>query len=85
MAEIVNRKGLHARAAAELVKVVDQFNSDIVIEYQGKAAPGNSLIHLLTLGAKQGSVINIKATGQQSSAAIDALSTLVARGFYEEH
>ncbi len=74
---------MHARAAAEVVKLVDQFQSDITITHQGKQVPADSLIHLLTLAANCGKTVEICANGPDEQRAIDALEKLIRDGFYE--
>jgi phosphocarrier protein len=80
---IVNAKGMHVRAAAEVVKLVEQFQSQITIELQGKRVAADSLIHLLTLSANCGKTIEISASGSDEQQAIDALEQLINQGFYE--
>lgn len=80
---IVNSKGMHVRAAAEVVKLVEQFRSEITMEHEGKRVPADSLIHLLTLSANCGKTIEITAHGPDEQQAIDALEQLIGKGFYE--
>ena len=80
---IVNPKGLHARAAAEVVKLVSQFNAEITIEHQGKTVAADSLIHLLTLAANCGKTISVTTSGEDAEIALEALSDLIQQGFYE--
>ncbi|NVJ58889.1 MAG: HPr family phosphocarrier protein [Gammaproteobacteria bacterium] len=80
---IVNPKGLHARAAAEVVKLVGQFKADITIEHQGKKVSADSLIHLLTLAANCGKTISVSTRGEDADAALEALTNLIEQGFYE--
>jgi phosphocarrier protein HPr len=81
---IVNRRGLHARAAAKFTKLAVQFSCDIIVSRNGTNVPGRSLMGLLTLGASQGKDIDIICTGSDAEKAMDALSDLVARGFDED-
>jgi phosphocarrier protein HPr len=81
---IVNSKGLHARAAAKLAKLADAFDAVIVITKDGMEVPGNSIMGLMMLGAGPGSIIVVRATGEEAVPAIDAISTLVSEGFNEE-
>ncbi|WMS87110.1 HPr family phosphocarrier protein [Pleionea litopenaei] len=81
---IINAKGMHARAAAEVVKLVNQFESTITIEHEGREVPADSLIHLLTLAANCGKQIQITAHGHDEQQAIAALSQLIVDGFYEK-
>lgn len=82
---IVNRRGLHARAAAKFVKAADTFDAAVIVQVSDDAkASGTSILGLMMLAAATGSVVRISATGQQAMAAVEALSDLVARGFDEE-
>ncbi len=81
---IVNARGLHARASAKLTRLAVKFDADISVSKDGYTVSARSIMGLLTLGAAMGSSIELKATGAQARAAIDALSELVARKFDEE-
>ncbi len=81
---IVNARGLHARASAKLTRLAVKFDADITVSKDGYTVSARSIMGLLTLGAAMGSSIELKATGAQATAAIDALSELVARKFDEE-
>ena len=81
--QIVNKKGLHARATAKFVQCVDQFEAEITVTRCGETVNGNSIMGILTLGAAQGSSITITARGPQAEAALAALSALVAARFGE--
>lgn len=81
---IINRRGLHARAAAKFTKLAAQFTCDVTVERNGTPVPGRSLMGLLTLGASQGKEIAIACDGADADAALDALSDLIARGFDED-
>ena len=81
--EVINIKGLHARAAAQIVSLVAQFECELTISHKSKSASGASLIKLLTLDAPKGSIVTIEATGKQKKEAIKALSDLFAKGFDE--
>lgn len=81
---IVNARGLHARASAKLTRLAVKFDADITVSKDGYTVSARSIMGLLTLGAAMGSSIELKATGAQAAAAIDALSELVARKFDEE-
>ena len=82
--EIVNKKGLHARASAKFVQTVEQFQADVKVTRGGETVGGNSIMGLMMLAAAPGTTIILSATGKQAQAAIDALSTLVADRFGEE-
>jgi len=81
---IVNRRGLHARAAAKFVKTAERFTAEIEVAKDGVAVPGTSIMGLMMLAAACGTTLEIVARGAEAEAALDALSTLVERGFEED-
>ena len=81
--EIVNRAGMHARPAAELVKLAGSFEADIRLEKDGLEVNGKSIMGVLMLAAERGSRLKISATGRDAEDAVTALSDLVGRGFGE--
>jgi phosphocarrier protein len=81
---IKNRLGLHARAAAQLVRTVSQFRAEITVIKDGQEVDGRSILGLLMLAAAQGSIIEVRAAGPDAAAALAAIEDLVARGFDEE-
>lgn len=84
---IVNRRGLHARAAAKFMKLAAQYHCDIQVARNDTLVPGRSLMGLLTLGASQGKEITITCANENGAAdaeqALGALTDLVERGFDE--
>ena len=82
--EIVNKKGLHARATAKFVQCVDQFDAEITVTRCGETVGGMSIMGILTLGANMGSIINISAKGPEAERALNALVELIANRFGEE-
>src|SRR5271157_5527458 len=82
--QIVNRKGLHARATAKFVQCVDRFNADITVARCGETVGGDSIMGILTLGAGLGSTITVFASGAQAKEALDALAELVSSRFGED-
>ena len=80
---IVNRRGLHARASAKLVKLVEQFDADVIVSRDGQSVGGTSIMGLMMLAAATGSSIRIEAEGPEAEAALDAIADLVASGFGE--
>lgn len=84
LARIVNRAGLHARPAAELVKIASTFESEIHVEKDGLQVNGKSIMGVLMLAAEQGSTLRFTAIGPDAEAALIALTDLVRRGFEEE-
>jgi phosphocarrier protein len=81
--EIVNRAGMHARPAAELVKLAGRFSADIRIEKDGLEVNGKSIMGVLMLAAERGSRLRLTATGADAEDAVEALSSLIGRGFEE--
>jgi len=81
--EIINKKGLHARATAKFVQCADGFEADITVTRSGETVGGTSIMGILTLGAGIGSVITLTASGPQAEAAIEALTALINSRFGE--
>jgi phosphocarrier protein HPr len=81
---IINRKGLHARATAKLVKCVECFDADIQVSRCGETVGGTSIMGILTLGAGIGTTITVAARGVQAEAALAAIDALVASRFGED-
>jgi phosphocarrier protein HPr len=82
--QIVNRKGLHARATAKFVQCVDGFNAHVTVTRCGETVGGDSIMGILTLGAGVGSTITVTASGAQARAALDALDALISSRFGED-
>jgi len=82
--EIVNRLGLHARAASQLVQVASEFPCDILISRGGQVANAKSVMGVLLLCSPRGSRVRIEARGEQSEAALLALGDIIQAGFGEE-
>ena len=82
--QIVNEKGLHARASAKLVEVVEGFDAHVEVSKDGMSASGDSIMGLLMLAASQGTFIDVETSGPDADALADALSTLVANKFGED-
>lgn len=78
---IVNALGLHARAAAKFVHHASQFKSQIKMTRGPRTVDGKSILGLLLLAAPRGATLDIAADGPDATAALDALSALIARGF----
>ena len=81
--KIENIKGLHARASAKLVEVVEGFNADAKISRDGEIASGDSIMGLLMLAASIGTYIDVETSGPEADALADAISALVADKFGE--
>jgi phosphocarrier protein HPr len=82
--QIVNRKGLHARATAKFVQCVDRFDAEIKVSRCGEVVGGDSIMGILTLGAGIGSTITVIASGAQAREALDALAELISNRFGED-
>lgn len=82
--EIVNRKGLHARATAKLVQCIDGFDCEVLISKGCETVGGTSIMGILTLGAGIGSTITVAVKGAEAQAALDAITALVASRFGED-
>ena len=80
---IVNEKGLHARASAKLVEVVERFDSEATVRKDGLDAAGDSIMGLLMLAASKGTTIEVETCGPAASDLADALEALVADRFGE--
>ncbi|WP_424984972.1 HPr family phosphocarrier protein [Microbulbifer sp. S227A] len=81
--KIVNEKGLHARASAKLVEVVEGFDARAEVSCDGLSASGDSIMGLLMLAASKGKTIDVQTSGPDAEALADALETLVADKFGE--
>ena len=81
--EIINRLGLHARAAAQLVKLTTQFQSKVFIKKNGQSANAKTIMDVLKLAATQGTQITIESTGEDEQEALDAIVKLIATRFHE--
>ncbi|CAM4084777.1 HPr family phosphocarrier protein [Palleronia rufa] len=82
--EIVNEKGLHARASAKLVEVVEAHDATAMVHRDGQSASGDSIMGLLMLAAHRGTTIEIETDGPDAETLADALQTLVATRFGED-
>ena len=81
---IINKRGLHARASAKFVKMVEQFDADILVTRGGETVGGTSITGLMMLSAGPGTTIVVAATGPEAEAAVAALAELVGNKFNEE-
>lgn len=80
---IVNEKGLHARASARLVEVVEAHDARATVSKDGLSASGDSIMGLLMLAASMGTSIDVQTSGPQAEALAEALKDLVANKFGE--
>lgn len=81
---IINKLGLHARAAAKLVNLASTFQADIQIEKDGRKVSGKSIMGVLMLAAAKGTVIVVHADGEDADNALDALEELINNRFDED-
>ena len=84
MVEVVNERGLHARASAKFVKTAAAFDAEVRVSRDGTSVDAQSIMGLMMLGAGPGSQIEIAAEGPDAEAAVDGLVQLVADRFDEE-
>jgi len=82
--DIVNKKGLHARASARFVQTVERFDASVRVTRGHETVGGTSIMGLMMLAAGTGTQITVEATGNEAAAAVEALAKLVASGFGEE-
>ena len=82
--DIVNERGLHARASARFVKLASAFDADVRVTKDDQTVDALSIMGLMMLAAGPGSTIHIAADGRQAQEVIDALAGLVANRFEEE-
>jgi len=81
--EIINKLGLHARAAAKLVTTASQFRSEVTLERNGQRVNGKSIMGVMMLAASQGTRLTLEVDGGDEKAAVDALVELVNDRFGE--
>ena len=81
--EILNKNGLHARPAAEIVKAAAKFKSDITISREDIEVNGKSIMGVMMLAAECGATIVLRANGPDADQAVDVLASLVAGKFGE--
>lgn len=82
--DIVNAKGLHARASAKFVETVERFDARARVSRDGQSVEGDSIMGLLMLAAARGTSILVETEGREATALLDALSELVATRFGED-
>jgi phosphocarrier protein len=81
---IINKRGLHARASAKFVQMVERFSAEVWVTRGSETVGGTSIMGLMMLSAGPGTTIVVSAIGPDAQAAIDALTELVASKFNEE-
>ena len=82
--QICNRKGLHARASAKFVQLVEKFDADVRVKRGNEVVGGTSIMGLMMLAAGPGTSITIEASGNQAAEVVDALAALVSGRFTED-
>jgi len=81
--EIINALGLHARAAAQLVKAANAHKSDISIECEGQKVNGKSIMGVLMLAAAQGMTVKVRCEGEDAASCLGEIAALISNGFGE--
>ena len=82
--QICNKKGLHARASAKFVQMVEKFDADVKVKRGNEVVGGTSIMGLMMLAAGPGTSVTVSAIGPEAQAAVDAIAALVADKFNEE-
>ena len=82
--EIVNERGLHARASAKFVKMSGGFDAEVTVSREGQTVDARSIMGLMMLAAGPGCCIDIEAEGEEAEAAVAALEQLVSAKFDED-
>jgi phosphocarrier protein HPr len=82
--EIVNRLGLHARAAAKLVNTAGRFQSRVTVIKDGEEVDAKSILGVLLLAASQGEQLRVRCEGEDEAACMQAVTALIANRFDEE-
>ena len=81
--QILNKNGLHARPAAEIVKLAAKYKSEITISRDGTEVNGKSIMGVMMLAAECGASIVLRANGDDAEQALEAIATLIANKFGE--
>ncbi len=82
--EIINKLGLHARAAAKLVSTANRFESRVEMEFGGQKADAKSIMAVMMLAASKGSLVTLTTDGRDEQDAMDAVCALINNYFEEE-
>lgn len=80
---IINKRGLHARASAKFVQLVERFDAEVSVSRNGETVGGTSIMGLMMLSASPGCTITVSATGPEAEAAVAAVAELVNDKFGE--
>jgi len=81
---IINKRGLHARASAKFVQLVEKFSAEVWVTRGSETVGGTSIMGLMMLAAGPGTSVTVSAIGPEAQAAVDAIAALVADKFNEE-
>ncbi len=81
--EIINKLGLHARAASKLASTATKFSARITVSKDGKSVDGKSIMSLMLLAAAQGTSLEVSCDGEDEQEALDAISALITNKFDE--
>ncbi len=81
---IINKRGLHARASAKFVQMVEKFSAEVWVTRGSETVGGTSIMGLMMLAAGPGTTVTVSATGPEAQAALDAIAALIADKFNEE-
>lgn len=82
--EVINERGLHARASAKFVKLASTYDAEVTVTRDGQTVDAQSIMGLMMLAAGPGSTVEIAAEGPDAEAALEALTRLIADRFDEE-
>ena len=82
--QIINKRGLHARASAKFVQLVEKFSAEVWVTRGSETVGGTSIMGLMMLAAGPGTTVTVSATGSEAQAALDAIAALIADKFNEE-
>lgn len=80
---IINKLGLHARAAAKLINITSHYGSEIKIEKQGRVVDGKSIMAVMMLAASKGTTLTFRVSGEDEAEALSAIETLITNRFDE--
>lgn len=81
---IINKRGLHARASAKFVQLVEKFSAEVWVTRGGETVGGTSIMGLMMLAAGPGTTVTVSAIGPEAQQVVDAIAALIADKFNEE-
>ncbi len=82
--EILNQRGLHARASAKFVKCVEEFDANVTVSHDGQTVPGTSILGLMMLAAAKGTIVTVTTEGPDADEAMAAITAMLADRFGED-